>query len=214
MDHQQQLAMFEGMSYEVECAFHPVVTGHVGTNAELLAQVFRLHVSLGSTVADVTYGRGAMWAKLDHGQYRLLKSDILTGVDFRELPYDFQSVDVLILDPPYAHGGQTMKASINDCYCNQNGNHESVVKLYEDGLREGVRVLRKGGLALVKCQDEIESGKQRFTHVEVMHLLESLGFEVVDLFVLVQLSQPTMRLKYQKSARKNHSYLLVGRRRK
>jgi hypothetical protein len=124
------------------------------------------------------------------------------------------SLDCLILDPPYMHGGPTIKASLNNCYHNANTGHESVIRLYAGGLLEAARVLRKKGLCIVKSQDETESGKQRFSHVELIHLLEMSGFVVVDLFVMVQSTIPITRKGSQKSARKNHSYALVARSRR
>lgn len=41
-------------------------------------------------------------------------------------------------------------------------------------------------------------------------LLDIFGFIRLDLFVLMQNSVPVMRYDYQKSARKNHSYLIVA----
>jgi len=67
-----------------------------------------------------------------------------------------------------------------------------------------------GGKVLVKCQDEIESNRQRLTHCEVIQLLELFGFRIVDILVLVQETVPAMRYDFQKTARKNHSYLVVG----
>ena len=103
-----------------------------------------------------------------------------------------------------------MKASINECYKNQNTSHASVVRLYAAGILEAARVLRKKGRIIVKTQDEIESGKQRLTHVELINILESFGFCILDIFVLLQPSIPAMREQYQKSARKNHSFAIVG----
>lgn len=190
----------------------PLLTGHVGTNADLLAAALQMYAKDGETIADVTYGRGVFWRNIDERRFTLLKSDISTGVDFRRLPYDGESVNVLVLDPPYMHGGATVKASINDCYHNENGSHESVIRLYAEGILEAARVLKKGtGRILVKTQDETESGKQRLSHVEIITLLEILGYEIVDVFVLIQETIPAMRESYQKTARKNHSYLIVGR---
>jgi hypothetical protein len=194
----------------IDTAFAPVLTARVGTNADLLPYIFKLYVPKGSVVADVTYGRGAFWRNLNESDYQLKKSDLKTGIDFRNLPYDDSSINALILDPPYMHGGRTIKPSINKCYRNDNSGHESVVRLYAGGILEAARVLKKGGLIIVKCQDEIESGKQRLTHIEIVHLLETSGFLIRDLFVLVQTTVPTMREQYQKSARKNHSYAIVA----
>jgi DNA modification methylase len=190
---------------------NPVLTGHIGTNADLFAAIMSLHASEGSVVADVTYGRGVFWKNIPDGLYTLLKSDIQDGVDFSDLPYEDSSIDILVLDPPYMHGGLTVKESINKCYKNQNTSHESVVRLYAYGILEAARVLKKGGKIIVKTQDEIESGRQKHTHIELTQMLEMFGFRILDTFVLIQETTPAMREKYQLSARKNHSFALVAK---
>lgn len=190
----------------------PILTACVGTNADLIANVWSIYKpEPGSVIADVTFGRGVFWKNIDLSGYDFRPSDIMTGIDFRSLPYENGEIDLLVLDPPYMHGGETVKESINRCYRNQNTSHESVFRLYASGILEAARVLKKGGMIWVKTQDEIESGKQRFTSREVMNFLEMAGFQIIDLFVLVQQSIPAMREKYQKSARKNHSYLIIGK---
>ena len=188
-----------------------VLSAYSGNNADLLPHILGLYVAVGSTVADVTYGKGAFWAKTDITKYVLRPTDLLTGTDFRRLTYESASIDCLVLDPPYMHGGPTIKSSLNDCYHNANNGHESVIRLYAGGLLEAARVLRKKGIGIVKCQDETESGKQCFSHVELIQLLKMFGFAVVDLFVMVQRTIPIMVKGPQKSARKNHSYALVAR---
>ena len=164
----------------------------------------------------MTYGKGAFWKNVDTSKYDFRPSDILTGTDFCDLPYEAYSTDALLLDPPYMHGpyGSTKHAytqNLDDAYHNNNGSHESVIRLYAGGIREAARVLRKGGIIIIKCQDETVSGKQRLSHVEIINLLESFGFEFIDLFVLLQSGTPCLQVKEQKSARKNHSYALIGR---
>jgi tRNA G10 N-methylase Trm11 len=185
----------------------------VGNNADLIPHIAALYIPLGSVVADVTYGRGVFWQGLDTTQYDFRPSDLLTGVDFLDLPYEDRSIDCLTLDPPYMHGGKTVHKNINACY--QNGSvrrgHESIIRLYAGGILEAARVLRKKGVIIVKCQDEIESSKQRWSHVEIIQLLQLFGFEVVDLFVLVQNTVPMLQHKEQQHSRKNHSYALVAR---
>jgi tRNA G10 N-methylase Trm11 len=177
----------------------------------LLPHILGLYVPEGSTIADVTHGKGAFWTKTDTTRYDLRPTDLLTGVDFRHLPYEPASIDCLMLDPPYMHGGPTIKESINKRYRNDNTSHESVIRLYASGLVEAARVLRKKGICIVKCQDEIESGQQHFSHMELIQLLELLGFAIVDLFVLVQSTIPAIRDARQQHGRKNHSYALVAR---
>jgi len=186
-----------------------ILTGLQGNNSDLIKNIADMYIQNGDVVADVTYGKGVFWAKTDTSSFTLLKSDKLTGTDFTDLPYGDTSIDVLVLDPPYMHGGETVKRSINDCYKNENTSHESVVRLYLRGMLEATRVLKKGGLLFVKSQDEIESGNQQWSHVELMDIGKQIGFKCVDLFVLLQSTIPTMRVKYQKTARKNHSYMLI-----
>ena len=187
-----------------------ILTGKTGTNADMLPDVMQMYASDGCIVADVTYGKGVFWRNLDMTRYDFRPTDLKDGVDFTDLPYEDNSIDLLVLDPPYMHGGATVKESINKCYRNQNTSHESVIRLYAGGVLEASRVLKKKGRILIKCQDEIESGKQRMSHVEITQMLELFGFRVLDLFVLIQTTRPTMRECYQKTARKNHSYLIVG----
>jgi hypothetical protein len=188
-----------------------IKTAYTGTNADLLPNILKMYAKEGDTIYDVTYGKGVFWRNSDMSIYNFIPSDLMTGTDFTKLPYEDKSGDILVLDPPYMHGGATVKKSINDCYRNQNTSHESVIRLYARGILEAARVLKKGGQVWVKCQDEIESAKQRMSHCELMELLKMFGFAIQDLFVLVNEGVPTMRENYQKTARKNHSYLIVGK---
>lgn len=187
-----------------------IITGKTGTNADLLPDIMQMYANEGDVVADVTYGKGVFWRNVDMNKYVFNPTDLMTGTDFKNLPYDDDSIDVLVLDPPYMHGGATIKESINKCYQNQNTSHESVIRLYAGGILEASRVLKKKGKIFVKCQDEIESGKQRLSHVELIQCLELFGFRIADIFVLTQSTIPAMREKYQKTARKNHSYMIIG----
>ena len=191
-----------------------ILTAGHETNSLAFAKILQLYVPKRSCIADVTYGRGVFWQDVEipgEYNYSISQTDIVTGVDFTMLPYADKSFDALVLDPPYMHGGETVKESINKCYRNQNGSHASVIRLYARGILEAHRVLRKDGTLIIKTQDEIESGKQRWSHMELITLCELVGFRMVDLFVVTPGTIPAMREKYQKSARKNHSYFLVGK---
>ena len=88
--------------------------------------------------------------------------------------------------------------------------HEAVLELYRDAGREAWRVLRERGVLIVKCQDEVCSNRQRFTHVEIMQMYDDLGFVAEDLFVVVRNNRPGVsRAIRQVHARKNHSWFLV-----
>ena len=198
-----------------------VLSAYVGGNEHVFPLVMDLYVSLGSVVADVTYGKGVFWKNIPTDRYVLLATDIQDGVDCRDLPYDDGEIDCVVLDPPYMHSpGGTAHRSHRpfEAHYRNNGSggqtgskyHEAVLDLYRDATREAYRVLRDRGVLIVKCQDQVCSNKQRFTHVEIMEDCRSLGFVAEDLFVVVRNNRPGVsRLVRQVHARKNHSYFLV-----
>ena len=196
-----------------------ILSAHAGANDEVFPQVLSLYVEPGSTVADVTYGKGVFWRRVPEDAYQLLASDLETGVDCRNLPYADDSVDCVVFDPPYMHtpGGtaHVNHQNYEGYYKNNQANsskkyHEAVLDLYFTAAREAWRVLREGGIYIVKCQDEVCANRQRLTHVEIINELEQYGFVTEDLFVVVRRGKPGVsRMLTQAHARKNHSYFLV-----
>jgi len=203
-----------------------ICTAHVGTNEELFPLILDLHVPAGAVVADVTYGKGIFWKNVPKDRCRLLRTDIKWGVDCRRLPYEDEIIDCVVLDPPYMEGlyrrsknhlaGSGTYAAFRTTYSNGERTldgpkyHDAVLDLYFKAGREAHRVLKKYGVMIVKCQDEVSANTQRLTHVEIINEYKMLGFHAKDLFVLVRPNRPAVsRIKRQEHARKNHSYFLV-----
>jgi len=80
-----------------------VFSAYTGTNDFVFPQILSLYVPPGSTVADVTYGKGVFWRRIPKNTYRVLATDLSTGVDCRKLPYENGSIDCVVFDPPYMH---------------------------------------------------------------------------------------------------------------
>ncbi len=209
-----------------------IMSAHVDGNAEVFPQILELHVAEGSLIADVTWGNGVFWQNVPANKYRLLPTDIATGTDCRKLSYADNSIDCVVLDPPYMEGfyrkspdnkaGSGSHSAFAKNYSNgdeinedsdNEGTkkwHAAVTDMYFKAGKEALRVLKKGGVLIVKCQDEVSAGKQWLTHVEIINKYEELGFYTKDLFVVVRNNRPSVsRLTTQKHARKNHSYFLV-----
>ena len=198
-----------------------VLSAHVDGNGQVFPEIMKLYVAQGSIVADVTYGKGAFWRNIPPGTYELRATDILNGIDCRDLPYTDGEIDCVVLDPPYmhspggtAHGGHTPFETHyrNNGSGKQTGSkyHEAVLELYCEAGREAYRVLRERGVMIVKCQDEVCSNRQRFTHIEIIQAYEKIGFVAEDLFIVVRANRPGVsRAIRQVHARKNHSYFLV-----
>ncbi|CPW83165.1 DNA methyltransferase [Mycobacteroides abscessus] len=198
-------------------------TGRVvhGNNAVLIDLLARLYVKDGVVVRDVTWGKGAFWKSTDTSRFDLRGSDIaehigghegIVRADFRALPDEDESVDLVVLDPPYIHnpGKHVTDDRYNNAATTKGMSHNDIRELYKDGMSETLRVLKPGGQLWVKCKDEIESGKQQWSHIEIHSDATELGLYARDLFVLVPSSKsPQSRWNTQKHARKIHSYLWV-----
>jgi hypothetical protein len=207
-----------------------VLSAYQDTNNLIFPKILSLHVPEGSIVADVTYGKGVFWRDVSTDKYTVLATDIKTGVDCRHLPYLNGFIDCVVLDPPYMEGllreqeehqaASGTHAAFRDAYQGGTHNgqadlpkpkwHAAVLDLYIEAGTEAYRVLRKEGVLIVKCQDEVSAGKQWLTHVEIINAYSEMGFYVKDLFVVVRTNKPGVsRMIKQIHARKNHSYFLV-----
>ncbi len=204
-----------------------IVSAYQGGNADVFPQILRLHVPEGSTVADVTWGKGVFWSKVPRNAYKVVASDIKTGTDCRCLPYDPSTFDCVVLDPPYMEGlfrksrkqmaGNGSHAAFRENYSNGTASkcdgpkwHGAVLDLYFKAGIEAKRVLKPNGILIVKCQDEVSANRQWLTHVEIINEYMRYGFYCKDLFIVMRTNRPVIsRLKKQVHARKNHSYFLV-----
>lgn len=162
------------------------------------------------------------------------KSPTGESVDCRDLPYGDDEFDALVLDPPYTSGFYTevnQKASnggeygaFRDAYTSDGTSwddelhpeaqkvrkrHARVLDVYYKSIEEAWRVLNDTGTLIVKCQDEVSDNLNYMTHIEIAEFCESVGFTLVDLFVLVRSNTVRTPHENQNAALKNHSYFLV-----
>lgn len=199
-----------------------------GKNDVLIKSVCELYAPKGSKIADVTWGKGAFWKKINLDDYEFYASDLKAddrvkesdftkypnnmafNTDFRKLEYESESFDIVVLDPPYVHnpGKMFVDSTYNNAETTKGFYHKDIMKLYEDGMIEAKRILKEEGLLWVKCQDQIESSKQCWSHIEVYDAAKKLGFYPKDMFVLHQDGKPHIQHK-QQHARRNHSYLWI-----
>jgi tRNA G10 N-methylase Trm11 len=205
-----------------------VVSATVGRNSSIFPDVLRLHVPRGAIIADVTYGKGVFWQQVDLEDYELRATDLQTGIDATDLPYEDKSLDALVLDPPYMEGlfrtqtkhmaGNGTHAAFRENYSDGKATrtkggpkwHDAVLDLYFRAGDEAKRCLKVGGTFIVKCQDEVSANRQRLTHVELINHYAEKDFYCKDLFVVVRQNAPGVsRVKKQVHARKSHSYFLV-----
>lgn len=158
------------------------------TNADLILDLLELgYLSNKQRILDPTYGQGVWW-KAWHPK-GLVHSDLTTdGIDFRSLPHEDGSFDVVAFDPPYVSVGGRDTSTIKDFYKRYGlGPAPDTPKALQDminaGITEAHRVVRTNGLILVKCADYISSGRLWNGTYEVQkHALEVLGMRQIDRF--------------------------------
>lgn len=187
------------------------------TNAALIADCHRLGYLRDEWVTlDPTYGYGTFWKDwrpdwLVATDLDLAKSTSLASVDFTDLPFDDRSFDAVVFDPPYKLNG-TPTDSVDERYGVHEGGNDwrDRMNLIRAGITECVRVLGDGYL-LLKCQDQVCSGKVRWQTHEFTNHAESCGVGLVDrLDMLSYRPQPNGRR--QVHARRNASTMLVFKR--
>ena len=193
-------------------------------NAAAIAQLANFYIKDGWRVADVTYGKGAFWRKVNNiSRFDFRPTDLHPNpparkADFRRLPYNDSSMHVVVFDPPYmANSGAY--SQVNNEYRNfettRGMSHEDILNLYKQGMREAKRVLVPNGMLWVKCKDKIVSTRQRWSHVEILQIGEQLGFDAKDCCIIV----PTSRTYHQRAQVKHHlckvhSYMWIFERKK
>jgi len=187
-----------------------------GNNADLIAEVVKLYAKGNPKIADLTYGKGVFWRKC-HG-LDVTGSDIITvperPYDFRQTPYETGSFDIAVLDPPYIHSpGQHQTDARYQNKATTKGMlwRDLRRELYIPGMREAMRIVRpEGGQVWVKCKDQVQSGMQRWCHVELCHDAMAMGLYPRDLFILEATSRTAdTRWSVQHHARKPHSFLWI-----
>lgn len=213
-----------------------ILSAYEADSSELFPKILDLHVEDGARIADTTHGTGIFWQNVDleDRNMNLVTSDIKQKTDdlsivgdCRALPIQDDSLDCMVLDPPYAEGyyrrnqdhmaGNGSHKTFRDTYSGgrvydgAGKYHQAVLETYFAGGNEAKRVLRDDGTLIIKIMDEVSSNTQELAHIQVTNYYEQeLDFYTKDLFVQIRKERPTVvNMNKQVHARKNHSYFLV-----
>lgn len=184
---------------------------------EILDAIQALHAPDGFD-ADVTYGNGMFYK---NRQPPRLKFDIqplfpdVVEASSTELPLETGSLQSVMFDPPfltYVRAGRDHKDGKVQMTARFGGywSYGELTAHYQGTLTEVARILAKGGVLVVKCQDIIHNHRMHCTHANVIQWAAERGFRLRDLFVLAAKHRmPGPQKGKQKHARIYHSYFLV-----
>lgn len=185
-------------------------------NAELIEECVELgYLHKDWVTLDPTWGDGRFWSNwmpdtlipldLDRS-----KSPSGLSVDFRDIRWKPKGgYDAVVFDPPYKYSGTPALGKFDERYGIQKYERwQEREALILDGIAECVRVLARRGFLLIKCQDQVCSGKVRWQTKTFSSRAEDLGCRFVD-HLLLPSYRPQPKGRSQKHARRNYSSLLV-----
>lgn len=183
-------------------------------NAELMVDCRELgYVTDDDYVADVTYGLGRFWnlwtpPMLCASDIDAAKSPSGESVDFTALPYTAGEFDTVVFDPPYKLSGTSRVSSDPGYGIGRYMPLQDRMNLIMAGVDEAARVVRDGGHVLVKCQDQVVSGKVVWQTHDIVEYASFCRLDLVDM-LHVQAYRPQPEGTAQIHARRDYSTLLV-----
>lgn len=182
------------------------------TNAHLIADVARLGY-LDGHVLDATYGEGNFWTVWRPERLTTMDKYKPADVqgDFVFPPFDDLTFDSVVFDPPYKLSGTPALGQFDDRYgIDKPMSYADRMELILDGVYACSHLARK--YLLVKCQDQVVSGKVTWQTDEITRDLTYTGWwRKVDRFDFIYTPRP--QRGRQVHARRNTSQLLVFERR-
>jgi len=184
-------------------------------NSQLVLDLAELgYLDLSLPILDPTYGLGRWWklvypSQLTACDIDVNKSPIGYSVDFADVPWSDNTFDAVVFDPPYKLNGTSQGFGNDASYGVGNVKYVSIQQRHElikQGMTELARVTRR--TLVVKCQDQVSSGRVQWQTRIFSDYGESLGLTLCDsLHVLGHRRQPQGRS--QRHARRDYSTALV-----
>ncbi len=199
------------------------------TNAAMIADCHKLgYLKDDDYILDPTYGRGTWWRVwrpsltgmlIGHVWREFLTDDGDDHWDFRAMWYNDEEFDAVAFDPPYVSVGGRSTSGLNGMHAayGMDGapmTPQGVQDDIYDGLSECFRVVKKGGIVLVKCQSYVTSGKLwPGLFLTWGYATSVLGFQLIDHLIHISGPRPQpLGRGPQKHARRNQSDLLILKR--
>lgn len=174
------------------------------TNADMIADVAKLGPYLDGTVFDATYGEGKFWTRFKPTQLITndLHKDAHCRYDYTNIPQPDNCVDSAVFDPDYKFTGTPSSPSKDFRYgTDKPMRWQDRLANIEAGARECYRV--SSSYTLIKCQDQIVSGK---LVLQTRHIMDALDRTPVE---WLNFLHTPPRQRSQKHARRNYSTLLI-----
>lgn len=192
--------------------------GKRSNNAQLIEEAAQLGY-LDGLVIDLTYGEGKFWTRFRPDEERFVTNDLHKPaelrLDFCDTRLDAERYDAVVFDPPYKLAGRrdtfdaAKGAQSMDSRYGTGGSYVPIgrtAELIDCGTREACRISRR--FVLVKCMDQVASGRIHWQTDDVTATAKSCGFRKLDSLILPGGRKQSPKRR-QVHARRNYSTLLV-----
>lgn len=196
-----------------------------GRDHVVLPLLFQVHAPDATDVLDCTYNRGVMWKKSGHAPTVTVDLDpdmpADHAADFRDMPFDDNSFDVVVFDPPHLPAAVASKGSsgIEHMQYGLGGDHDyrqgdNISPAFVGFAAEAQRVLRPGGVVFAKIADLVHNHRYQWQHVDFIVAAQLAGMSPCD--VIVKADPAAANLKSSKwrnvkHFRRAHCYWIVVR---
>lgn len=192
-----------------------------GRDPELLRSLLAFYAAPGARIVDCTANARRMWQGVDAAPTFMdfdpsVKPDVVG--DFRAMPFDAESFDVIVFDPPHLPASQTSAG--DEGFGKRFGLGLSELTwnaspYFVPFLAEAARVLRRDGLVFAKLKDYINGRAHVWTLVDFINAVRATpGLTACDLIVKRDPSGGTMSSstwKRASHARNVHCWWIVVR---
>ena len=201
--------------------YQPLPSVWEGTDAKLLERMLDFYPRrTPENILDATVNKGRFW----EGSTRPV-----TGLDIdpahnpdyvgdnRDMPFDDESFDVVVYDPPHIPNqgkdkskdfntrfGLVLNSSVDQGY---NFSH-----LYPPFVKEAYRVLKPEGVMFCKIADYVHGHRFQWAHISLIEVAVEVGFTACDCIVKLR-KGPIIDPRWKKAhhARRQHCYWIIFR---
>jgi len=183
------------------------------TDEEILKALSEIHLKGNWYDLDCTYSKGVFYKNIEQPKIKSdlfpISEDIIKS-DSQNLYFiKNNKINSIIFDPPFLF--RNRKAVNNDKICGRFSYFKSfdeLILMYENSLKEFMRILKPRGYLFFKCQD-MTDGKFYCSHNEIINIAKKLGFELKDIAIKYNKNKLQADAKQQNCVAKVHSYWLV-----
>ncbi len=195
-----------------------------GKDTDVIPLLLGIHSKPNPTILDCTYNKGTMWKGSPLKPLRMdinPEHDLDVVADFKNMPFQDKSFDVIVFDPPHL---PTNAASPNSSKIwekrygitseDKDRSGDNVSGLFTPFLKEAKRVLVPNGIVLAKIADLTHNHRYQWQMVDFINATRDTGMTPCDLLIKNDPAAGNLKSskwKNTKHLRKCHVYWIVVR---